>query len=36
MDLGAVDLALSLTYSALLVLLLAVSYVALSRRNRRS
>ena len=34
--LGTVDLALSLVYSALLVVLIVVSYLSLARRNKRS
>jgi hypothetical protein len=35
MSLGTVDLALSLFYSALLIALVVLSYLSLSRRNRR-
>jgi hypothetical protein len=34
--LGTVDLALSLVYVALLVVLIVVSYLSLVRRNKRS
>lgn len=34
--LGTVDLALSLAYTALLLVLIVVSYLSLTRRNKRS